>query len=401
MEAATMDIFSPETRRDPYPLYDRLRAAAPVFQEPRSGHWMLFDYDSVRRALNDADVFSSVVAPNAPRTSRWLIFSDPPRHTHLRGLVMRAFTPRAVAAMEPRIRELSRGLLDPAIERGEMDLVADYAVPLPLLVIAEMLGAPAEDRPRFRRWTDAMVAMAHTVADDDAAARAVADFVAAHDEMAAYLPPLLEARRRNSRDDLLTRLVEVEIEGERLAEEDILGFFELLLLAGHETTANLISNAVLSLAAHPDQLARLRAEPALVPGAVEEVLRYRSPVQAVFRRAKREVELGGRAIPAGALVLAWIGAANRDPARFAEPARFDVARDPNPHVAFGHGIHFCMGAALARIEGRVALAHLLDRLGEIEITAGDDWEPREGFHVHGPSSLPIRFEPRNRMARME
>lgn len=391
-----IDLFSAETRRNPYPLYDQLRGAAPVFQEPRSGHWMLFDYESVKRALNDADAFSSVVAPGASRTSKWLIFSDPPRHTRLRGLVTRAFTPRAVAALEPRIRELSRGLLDGATERGEMDLVADYAVPLPLMVIAEMLGAPVADLPRFRRWTDAMVAIAHTVADDAAAARAVEGFVAAHDEMAAYLPALLDERRRAPRDDLLTRLVEVEMDGERLAEEDILGFFQLLLLAGHETTANLVSNAVLSLVEHPDQLARLRAAPERIPAAVEEVLRYRSPVQAVFRVTRREVEMRGRAIPAGRLVLAWIGAANRDPAHFAEPARFDVDRDPNPHVAFGHGIHFCVGAALARIEGRVALTHLLARMDEIELAGGGAWEPREGFHVHGPTRLPIRFQPRLR-----
>lgn len=388
-----IDLFSARTRRDPYPVYDQLRATAPVFREPRTGRWMLFDYDSVKRALNDADTFGSAVAPPQSRTARWMIFSDPPRHTHLRSLVMRAFTPRAVAALEPRIRELSRGLLAPAAARGEMDLVADYAVPLPLLVIAEMLGAPAEDRPRFRAWTDAMVAIAHTVADDEAAQRAVQGFVAAHGEMAAYLPPLLDARRRAPRDDLLTRLVEVEAEGERLGEEDILGFFELLLLAGHETTANLISNAVLALLEHPDQLARLRAAPELVPRAVEEVLRYRSPVQAVFREALRDVELCGHTIAAGEQALAWIGAANRDPAHFSEPGRFDVTRDPNPHVAFGHGIHFCLGAALARIEGRVALTHLLERLWNVELV-DSEWEPREGFHVHGPSRLPLRFEAR-------
>jgi cytochrome P450 len=347
----------------------------------------------VKRALNDADVFGSAVAPPQARTSRWMIFSDPPRHSHLRALVMRAFTPRAVAALEPRVRELSRGLLDRAARGGEMDLVADYAVPLPLMVIAEMLGAPVADRSRFRRWTDALVALSHAVAQDEHAARAMADFVAVHDEMAAYLPALLDERRRAPRDDLLTRLVEVEMDGERLTEEEILGFFELLLLAGHETTANLISNAVLALLEHPDQLARLRAAPELIPRAVEEVLRYRSPVQAVFRVAKQDVELGGHTIAAGEQALAWIGAANRDPAHFAEPRRFDVTRDPNPHVAFGHGIHFCLGAALARIEGRVALTHLLERLSNVELAEGE-WEPREGFHVHGPSRLPLRFEAR-------
>jgi cytochrome P450 len=396
-----VSLFSDDTRRNPYPLYDRLRAASPVFREPQSGAWMLFDYESVKRALHDPEAFSSVVSPNAPRTSRWLIFSDPPRHTRLRGLIMRAFTPRAVAALEPRVRELSRGLLDRAARGGEMDLVADYAVPLPLMVIAEMLGAPVADRSRFRRWTDALVALSHAVAQDEHAARAMADFVAVHDEMAAYLPALLDERRRAPRDDLLTRLVEVEMDGERLGEDDILGFFQLLLLAGHETTANLISNAVLSLVEHPDQHARLRAAPEIVPGAIEEVLRYRSPVQAVFRATKCDVELRGQAIPAGSLVLAWIGSANRDPAHFAEPARFDVARDPNPHVAFGHGIHFCIGAALARLEGRVALTHLLERLDHIELADDAPWAPREAFHVHGPTRLRLRFEARGKVLSAE
>ncbi|HET7234679.1 MAG TPA: cytochrome P450 [Longimicrobium sp.] len=389
-----ISLFSSETRRNPYPLYDQLRGRSPVFREPHTGHWMLFDYPSVKRALNDHQAFSSAVAPGATRTSRWLIFADPPRHTRMRGLIMRAFTPRAVASLEPRIRDLSRGLLDRAIERGcEMDLVADYAVPLPLLVISEMLGAPAADYPSFRRWTDSMVAMAHAVAGDGDAERAVAGFIATHSEMSAYLPALLAERRRAPCDDLLTRLLEVEMDGERLGEDEILAFFQLLLLAGHETTANLISNAVIALAESPDQHARLRADRSLLPTAVEEVLRYRSPVQTVFRRTLVNVELHGETIPAGELVLAWMGSANHDPAHFQAPERFDVGRDPNPHVAFGHGIHFCVGAPLARLEGRVALGDILDRWARFELAGTAPWEPREGFHVHGPTHLPVRYEP--------
>jgi len=393
-----LSLFSSDTRRNPYPLYDQLRARTPVFREPHTGHWMLFDYPSVRRALNDHQAFGSAVAPGAQRTSRWLIFSDPPRHTRMRALIVRAFTPRAVANLEPRIRELSRGLLDRAIGRGdEMDLVADYAVPLPLLVISEMLGAPSADYPVFRRWTDSMVAMAHAVAGDGDAGRAVAGFIATHDEMAAYLPALLAERRRAPCDDLLTRLLEVEVDGEQLSDEEILAFFQLLLLAGHETTANLISNAVIALAEFPGQHARLRAQPSLVPTAVEEVLRYRSPVQTVFRMTRAEVEVHGQRIPAGELVLAWTGSANRDPAHFHAPDRFDAGRDPNPHVAFGHGIHFCVGAPLARLEGRIALGDILGRWAEFEL-AGDAWEPREGFHVHGPTHLPVRYRATHRAA---
>ena len=184
------------------------------------------------------------------------------------------------------------------------------------------------------------------------------------------------------------------MDGERLAEAEILGFFQLLLLAGHETTTNLIGNAVLSLLENPDQLALLRAVPDLVPSAVEEVLRYRSPVQAMFRVTRREVEMHGQVIPAGKLVLAWIGSANRDAGHFPDAGRFDVARQPNPHVAFGHGIHFCVGAPLARLEGCIALADLLERLAAIELASDEPWEPREAFHVHGPNRLSIRFQPR-------
>ncbi|HEX8693790.1 MAG TPA: cytochrome P450 [Longimicrobium sp.] len=388
-----LDLTSAEVRRDPYALYERLRSAAPVFHDPRSDRWMLLDYESVRRALTDHASFSSVAAPPASKPGQWFIFSDPPRHTRLRALVSRAFTPRSVAGLEPRIGEISRGLLDRVAGRGEMDLVAEFSAPLPMMVIAELLGAPATDWRRLRGWSDAVLALVLTLSGGAEAERAVGAFAAAHAEMEAYLAELAEERRAAPRDDLLTRLVEAEVDGERLAEGEILGFFQLLLLAGHETTTNLISNAVLCLGEHPDQLERLRAAPGLLPAAVEEVLRYRSPVQAVFRVTTRDVAVHGRTIPAGKLVFAMIGSANRDPRQFADPGRFDVARDPNPHIAFGHGIHFCIGSPLARLEARVALAQLLERLPGLELAGGAPWEPREAFHVHGPSRLPVRFQP--------
>jgi cytochrome P450 len=384
-----MDLFSEDVRRNPYPVYDQLRRASPVFQEPRSGLWMILDYDGVKQALSDPAAFSSRYGPE------WLIFLDPPRHTKLRGLISRAFTPRSVADLEPRIRRLCSDLLDRTVERGEMDLVADFAAPLPMLVIADMLGIPAEDRPRFQRWSDAILAMSYTISDrgTEAARAATAAFLAVTAEMGAYLTTLLGQRRSAPRDDLLARLAGAEVDGERLTPGDILGFFQLLLLAGSETTMNLIANAVLCLVEHPDQLARQRAAPELLPSAVEEVLRYRSPLQWMYRVARRDVELHGRVIPAGALVLAVIGSANRDPGQFADADRFDIARDPNPHLAFGHGPHFCLGAPLARLEARVALADLLARLKEIELAGDGPWPPRRGSHVLGPERLPIRFVP--------
>jgi cytochrome P450 len=355
---------------------------------------MLFDYESVRRVLHDPITFSSAMTPPSSATGRWLIFSDPPRHAKLRALIARAFTPRSVADLEPRVRELCRRLVAPLALRGEAELVGELAVPLPLMVIAEMLGAPPADWPRFRRWSDALLGLAHVVSGDAGADQAVTDFVAVHGEMGGYLSALLASRRATPREDLLSRLLHAEVDGERLSEEEILAFFQLLLLAGHETTTNLIANAVLCLDEHREQLALLQSHPNLVPSAVEEVLRYRSPVQTVFRRTTAAVELHGRTIPPGALVLAMIGSANRDPRQFRHPDRFDVMRQPNPHIAFGHGIHFCVGSALSRLEARVALPMLLEALPELTLADSVPWEPRPAFHVHGPARLRIRFAPR-------
>jgi cytochrome P450 len=273
-----------------------------------------------------------------------------------------------------------------------MDLVADFAVPLPLMVIAELLGVPATEWRTFRRWSDSVLGLISAIGAGASAAAAREAFRQVHGEMRAYLAPLLARRREAATDDLLSRLVHAEVNGERLSDEEILGFFELLLVAGHETTTNLIGSAVLCLLEHPDQLARLRAEPERWPGAIEEVLRYRSPVQAVFRVTRRDVALRGRTIPAGKLVLVMIGSANRDAARFERPARFDAMRSPNAHVAFGHGIHFCIGASLARLEARVALPALFDRLPGLAIAQRTPWTPRPALHVHGPARLLVRFD---------
>jgi cytochrome P450 len=385
------NLFGDESRRNPYSVYAQLRGAA-VHHDPGSGLWMLLGYDEVLGALHDPEAWSSRAAASGGQPLDWLIFQDPPRHTALRALILRAFTPRAVAALEPRIRTLSRELLDPVIANGEMDLCADYSIPLPLLVIAELIGIPTAERPRFRRWSEVILRLSDTVAAaGPEAERAVSAFRLASGEMRTYLADLLEARRAAPRDDLLSRLVAAELDGARLSPDEILAFFQLLLVAGSETTTNLISNAILCFADHPAELARVREDPALLPSAIEEVLRYRTPIQAVFRQTRREVTVGGRAIPPGTLVLVVIGAANRDPRRFDDADRFDVARDPNPHLAFGHGIHFCLGAALARLEARIALGDLLAQLKSFEL-ARSDWEPRRAFHVHGPSSLPIRFD---------
>ncbi len=394
-----MDFFSDDMRRNPYPAYEHMRRLAPVFHLAPFDVWMVFDFDGVKRALVDHDTFSSDLshAPGNGNPGEWFIFFDPPRHTKLRALISRAFTPGVVAKLAPRVRELSRQLLDQTIERGAMDLAADFAVPLSMRVIAEMLGVPAEDWPRYRRWSDVIVKIAGTFTRDAAAARIVDEYRAVSAEMRAFLPQWI-ARRSANPDALLTRLVEAEVDGERLTQGEILGFVQLLLVAGQETTANLINNAILCFLEHPAQLDRLRAAPALLPSSIEEVLRYRSPLQWMPRATRRDVELSGRVIPAGKLVFPMIGSANRDPTRFPDPDRFDIARDPNPHLAFGHGIHACLGAPLARLEARIALADFLERIERFELASDQPWEPRPALGVHGPSRLPIRFAPGRRVS---
>ena len=388
-----MNFLSDDMRRNPYPVYDQIRSASPVVYDARSDFWMIFDYDGVKRALTDDGAFSSDVAATANQpTPPWMIFFDPPRHTKLRALIMRAFTPRMVANLEPRIRELSRELLQRTMERGEMDFAADFAIPLPLMVIAEMIGIPSADWPLFRRWSDVMLTLSLTVSSRERGAEAGKDFRAMAGEMAGYLAET-GRRRRAPEDDLLTKLIEAEVDGERLKPEEILAFVQLLLVAGNETTTNLLNNALLCLMENPDQLARLRAAPGLLPSAIEEVLRFRAPIQFMFRGMRRDVEMHGQVIPAGKRVLAMIGSANRDPRQFPEPGRFDITRDPNPHIAFGHGIHFCLGAPLSRLEARIALTEFLQRVQNFERTSDEPWEPRAALHVLGPNRLPIRFEP--------
>ncbi|MFL5320849.1 MAG: cytochrome P450 [Myxococcaceae bacterium] len=392
-----MDFLTDEMRRNPYPLYAQMREGAPLLNVPGTKMWMVFDYENVKRVMSEHELFASrATPPGAAAPPDWLIFMDPPRHTKLRALILKAFTPKAVAALEPRIRELTKELLDQHVPRGEMDLVDDFSVQLPALVIGDMLGIPFEDRPRLKRWNEAILGLADGVIGTDPKGSAQRYF-AAKEEMTTYVAEMIAARTTNPRDDLMTRLVQAEVDGERLSHSDILGFFMLLIFAGTETTTNLINNAIVTLLEHPAELEKLKANPALTQTAIEEVLRYRSPAQVMFRETKVELQLHGQTIPAGTLILPVIGSANRDPKQFQNPDTFDITRNPNPHIGFGHGIHFCIGAPLSRLEAKVALPALLSRLQNLRLASDEPWEPRKAFNVHGPTHLPIRFEPGDRL----
>jgi cytochrome P450 len=392
---AMNEFFPAELRRNPFPFYDARREVSPVLHLEPFDLWLIFDYDSVRRALEDHATFSSQARAPGEKPFDWLVFNDPPRHSKLRALVSRAFTPRIVADLEPRVRQMSCDLLEPQLDRGEMELVADYSSQLPVMVIAELLGIPLADRSIFKHWSDSILLLADTVAGGEQARLAGQQYGSIACEMDAYLKATLDDRRRAPRNDLLSKLAHVEVDGARLSHEEISGFFQLLLAAGSETTINLINNAVLCFLEHPQQLARLREQIDLLPTAIEEVLRFRSPFQAVFRQTTCNIQMHGQTIPADKLVLPLIGSANRDPRHFANADRFDIARSPNPHMAFGHGIHFCLGAALSRLEARIALEDILRRMEDIEFACDAPWEPRPAFHVHGPTRLPIAFRRRS------
>jgi cytochrome P450 len=376
---------SAPARRDPlnpFPWYRLMRAQAPVFFEPDRQLWHVFRYTDVQRTLSEHADFSSRFAGGADASalSTSLIATDPPRHRQLRALVTQAFTPRAVDDLAPRIAAITEQLLDGVAGSGRMDLVRDLAYPLPVIVIAELLGVPPEERDQFKAWSDAITS---TTGEGPRAQQA----------MAAYFARLIDERRQQPRQDLVSALMAAQIGGEHLSLPELLGFCVLLLVAGNETTTNLISNAVLCLNEAPDALDELQRNPALLPGVIEEVLRFRSPVQSMFRVVARPTTLGAESLEPGQSVLAWIGSANRDEAAFADADRFDPHRDPNRHLAFGHGIHFCLGAPLARLEARVALGAILRRLPNLRRDPDARLEPQDSFIVYGVKSLPVTFDP--------
>ncbi len=390
--------FDDATRRDPAPLFARARREHPVYQHPEFPIVSIFKYADVQGVLRDPETWSNSFPP-PPGTDLALVREpsmlgqDPPDHTRLRGLVNQAFTPRIIRRLEPRMHEIADELMDDALARGEVDFVRAMTYPLPVIVIAEIIGVPAGDREQFKRWSDAAVANLGNglfVAPD---AERLRQLGVLFSEMDAYFSTLAEQRRRAPREDLLTGLVQAQFEGSQLTHQEMITMLVLLLVAGNETTTSLIGNAVLELLDHPGELARLRADPALMPTAVDVVLRFSSPVQLVPRRATRRVELRGHTIAPGQLVVNWLGSANRDEDVFEQPERFDVGRQDNRHLAFGFGPHYCLGANLARLEAQVALTALLRRTRAFERSTRDLLPLHPSIVFRAVTALPLRLMP--------
>ena len=401
-----VDLFDPTFKANPYPTYAGLRSDAPVYRAELPdgrGVWLVTRYDDVVAVLKDerfAKDWRSAMTPEQlaqippiPEVmkplSENMLDKDPPDHERLRRLVSKAFTPRLIERMRPRVQEIADALLDAVEDKGEMDLIDDYAFPLPITVIAELLGVPAEDRNRFREWSNAAVSGDTT---QEYLEKVLLPYMEA---FVGYLRAMFEEKRKNPKDDLISALVLAEEAGDKLSEDELLAMVFLLLVAGHETTVNLIGNGTLALLQHPDQLQKLRDDPSpsLIKPAVEELLRYDGPVETSTERfAREDVTIGDTLIPKGEMVMVVIAAADHDPERFPEPDTLDIARVDNKHLAFGKGIHHCLGAPLGRMEGQIALGTLLRRMPDLRLKDSPDsltWRP--GLVLRGLKGLPVEF----------
>lgn len=394
---AYVNIASSEFKANPFPFYAQLRSEAPVYQTTlpdRRDVWLVTRYDDVVAVLKDdrfsKDKINARRPPWLPEMLKPLLRNmldvDVPDHTRLRGLVQKVFTVRLIENLRERIQDLADELLNQTQAEGRMDLVRDYAIIIPTTIIAEMLGVPTEDRHKFHRWSSTAIS---STASRWGMVFALPNVVA----FLRYVRGLVKSRRANPKDDLVTALVQAEEAGDQLSEDELVAMIFLLLVAGHETTVNLIGNGMLTLLENLDQMSKLRDNPLLIETSVEELLRYNGPLEtATERYARTDTTVAGVIIPRGELVLAVLASANRDERQFKDADRLDLGREPNPHVAFGFGIHYCLGASLARLEGQIAIATLLRRIPNLKLSIPPDklrW--RRGLVLRGLESLPVAF----------
>jgi cytochrome P450 len=354
------DPFDPAVIADPFPYYRLLQQEAPVHEVEQHGFFVLSRYDDVVTAAQDWEHFSTTWGPGPQRVESpvaSILQSDPPQHTRLRSIISKAFTPRAVSACGPLVVEFANECVDKILDQGQTDLIDEYAIPIPVVVIAEMLGVPREDRALFRKWSDDIVGAIGGRVDPTESQR----------EFNAYFSDVVQARQKDPRDDVISKLLLPNSKGEKLETPEVISFCLSLLVAGNETTTGLIGNLFFELAKRPEAWSRLRENPSLVASAVEESLRFDAPNQGLFRHTVKEVELHGVKIPPGKKVLLLFGAAGRDPDHFEQPDEFDIARTPNRHIAFGAGIHHCLGASLGRLEANTALRIATERIAKIRL----------------------------------
>ena len=406
-QSADLDelLTSPEFYRDPYPAYHTLRTEDPVHWSEAWGGWVMTRYDDIEAVLRDHRRFTKAghvtrvldelppstlaqIGPLRENFSVGMPQTDPPEHTRVRALVSKAFTPAVIEGMGARIQAIVDELLEAVAPKGEMDLIADFAFPLPAIVVAEMIGCPLEDRDRFKKWSDDIVSFHGSGRADTARVlRSNQAFV----ETREWLRKLFDERRTRPGDDLLSRLVAVEQEGEMLSETELVATCITLLTAGHETTTGLIANGMLALLHHPEQRKLLEENPDLIESAVDEFLRYDPPFQRTWRLTTEDVEMRGKRMKKGQVVSQMLGAASRDPERFPDPDRLDITRQDTTHLAFGFGVHYCLGAVLAHREAELAVPTLLRRLPGLRLAVHEpEWQQNITFHA--PKSLPLRFD---------
>ena len=394
--------LDPRTIADPYPRYKQMRSEEPVRWNPGIRAWVLTRYSDISEALRDdrlsaerITALTGLILETGGEPARqfertflnMMLFYDPPDHTRLRKLANKAFTPRVVDQMRTHIQGIVDGILDDVQADGKMDVISDLAYPLPAIVIAEMLGAAPQDRDRFKKWSGDLAAFLgniRTVSDT------YEDAIKSVSELIEHLKELVAQRRKEPQDDLISALALAEEEGDSFSEEELFSMCVLLIFAGHETTTNLIGNGILALLNNPDQLEKLRQDPSLIEAAVEEIIRYDGPVQTTSRTALESLEIGGKQIAKGERISLTLGAANRDPEQFSDPDRMDITRNDIRHVGFGFGIHFCLGSALARMESRLAISTVVQRMPDLRLEPTDlAW--RDNPILRGLISLPVAF----------
>ncbi|KIL72811.1 cytochrome P450 family protein [Bacillus badius] len=389
-------LFTKEFAKNPYPAYEKLRETDPVYPitlpDGQRG-WMITTYEAAMEALKDQRMikdFSKLFGDQMGHRSVFtenMLFSDPPDHKRLRGLVQKAFTPKMIAGMRGRIQEITDELLEKAAERPQMNLIDDFAFPLPIIVICEMLGVPSADRDKFRIWSNSLI---------EGSNGENAERIYEHmNEFTGYLGSWFAKTQENPGDDLISQLIQAEEKGDQLTERELYGVVSLLIIAGHETTVNLIGNGMLSLLQHPDQFEKLQSHPELIQSAIEELLRFEGPVEfSTSRWAGEDFEFKGQAMKRGDIVIVALNSANHDPLQFENPDLLDITREKSPHLAFGTGIHHCLGAPLARMEGEIAISSLMRRFPAMKLSidpAELEWRP--GMIVRGVKEIPVSLYP--------